>query len=161
MHGSNEDQFALHRGHVLFSLFSLPYQMVCHLWLPSSVFFTMSQAYCVKAKYFRPSAAILTCTLTHCIWPTKASCIRYEGGSSDCECHHFYKARHISGACVFVLALFHSFPGRAFLASGTASSVYSLPCEKRTWHPASTACRKAILLACQSADGCQSYYLRQ
>ena len=95
--------------------------------------FTMSQAYCVRAKYFRPSAAILTCTHTHhCIWPTKASCIRYEGGSSDCECHHFYKARHISGACVFALALFHSFPGRAFLASGTASSVYSIPCEKRT-----------------------------
>ena len=71
-------------------------------------------------------------THTHCIWPTKASCIRYEGGSSDCECHHFYKARHISGSCVFALALFHSFPGRAFLASGTASSVYSIPCEKRT-----------------------------
>ena len=48
---------------------------------------------------------------THCIWRTKASCIRYEGGSSDCECHHFYKARHIFGACVFALVSQLSWPG--------------------------------------------------
>ena len=44
-------------GHVLFSL---PYQMVCHTWLSSSVFSQHLQAYCVRADS-RSNAAILKC----------------------------------------------------------------------------------------------------